>query len=184
MPDDKIDVENVNTPGRTERVNRAKYEAMRSALLRVLPIDPPGLKVAEAKAALLPHLDQGLFPGGDKAGWWLKAVQLDLEAKGVIARAKGSPVRLCRVAECRAGSARPPRALGAGSVAMHACPRPRVCHKPARRLDRKHDSFPVRCERADLLANRACNRRVPGQGKQALHRNRHGRRGSCDRAPD
>ena len=98
MPDDKIEVENVNTPGRTERVNRAKYEAMRSALLPVLPTDPPGLTVAEAKAALLQGLDQELFPGGDKAGWWLKAVQLDLEAKGVIARAKGSPVRLFRVA--------------------------------------------------------------------------------------
>jgi hypothetical protein len=77
-------------------VDRAKYEAMRDALLPVLPAKAPGLTVAEAKAALLPRLDQALFPGGDKAGWWLKAVQLDLEAKGVIARAKGSPVRLHR----------------------------------------------------------------------------------------
>jgi hypothetical protein len=77
-------------------VDRAKYEAMRDALLPVLPAEAPGLTVAEAKAALLPRLDQALFPGGDKAGWWLKAVQLDLEAKGVIARAKGSPVRLHR----------------------------------------------------------------------------------------
>ncbi|MEO1074028.1 MAG: hypothetical protein AAFX77_17240 [Pseudomonadota bacterium] len=97
MSDDKIEVENPNTPGRTERLDRAKYEAMRAALLPVLPNDPPGMKVAEAKAALLPNLDQSLFPGGAKAGWWLKAVQLDLEAKGIIARAKGSPVRLYRV---------------------------------------------------------------------------------------
>ena len=99
MPDNKIEVENVNTPGRTERLDRPKYEAMRAALLEVLPTEAPGLKVNDAKAALLPHLDQKLFPGGAKAGWWLKAVQLDLEAKGVIARAKGSPVRLYRVAE-------------------------------------------------------------------------------------
>jgi len=96
MSDDKIEVENPNTPGRTTRLDRSKYEAMRAAFLPVLPKDPPGLKVAEVKAALLPHLDQSLFPGGAKAGWWLKAVQLDLEAKGIIARATGSPVRLYR----------------------------------------------------------------------------------------
>ena len=60
----------------------------------MLPGEAPGLKVAEAKAALLPKLPGALFPGGDKAGWWLKAVHLDLEAKGIIARAAGSPVRL------------------------------------------------------------------------------------------
>jgi hypothetical protein len=97
MPDgEKIEIESVTTPGRTERVDRANYEAMRDALLPVLPAKAPGLTVAEAKAALLPRLDQDLFPGGDKAGWWLKAVHLDLEAKGVIAREKGSPVRLYR----------------------------------------------------------------------------------------
>ena len=94
--DDKIEIESVTSPGRTERVNRAKYTAMREALLPVLPKDPPGLKVAEAKEALLPHLDQDLFPGGEKAGWWLKAVQLDLEAKGIIARGSVKPVRLYR----------------------------------------------------------------------------------------
>ena len=98
MPDsvDRIEVQNPNTPGRTERLDRAKYEAMRAALLPVLPETAPGLKVAEAKEALLPHLDENLFPGGAKAGWWLKAVQLDLEAKGIIARSTGSPVRLYR----------------------------------------------------------------------------------------
>jgi len=96
MPDDKIEIENVNTPGRTERVNRAKYEAMRHALLAVLPDEAPGLKVPEAKAALLPLLPDALFPAGDKAGWWLKAVQLDLEAKGIIRRAPSKPVQLFR----------------------------------------------------------------------------------------
>ncbi len=74
-------------PGRTERVDRAKDEAMCAALLAVLPARAHGMTVAEAKAALLPRLDPDLFPSGDKAGWWLKAVQLDLEAKGVRARA-------------------------------------------------------------------------------------------------
>ena len=54
------------------------------------------MTVAEAKAALLPRLPDALFPGGEKAGWWLKAAQLDLEAKGVIAREDRKPMRLYR----------------------------------------------------------------------------------------
>ncbi len=96
--DDMIEIESISSPHRTTRVNRAKYEAMRDALLRVLPQSPPGLKVAQAKAALLPHLPEALFPAGSTAGWWLKAVQLDLEAKGVIARAPEKPVQLYRTA--------------------------------------------------------------------------------------
>ena len=96
--DDKITIENFTSPGHTYRVDRRKYEAMRDALLAVLPREAPGVSVAEAKTALLPRLPQDLFPGGEKAGWWLKAAQLDLEAKGTIRRAKGSPVRLFRAA--------------------------------------------------------------------------------------
>lgn len=98
MPDadDRIAIENPNSPGRTTRVDRAKYTAMREALMAVLPAGPPGMTVAEAKAALLSILSGDQFPGGEKAGWWLKAVQLDLEAKGTIARGAGSPVRLFR----------------------------------------------------------------------------------------
>lgn len=94
MPEDKIEIENAVSPGRTTWVDRAKYLAMRQALLAVLPDQPPGLKVADAKQALLPHLPDALFPQGRTAGWWLKAVQLDLEAKGIIRRAPDKPVQL------------------------------------------------------------------------------------------
>ena len=96
MPDDddKVEIENINTPGKTNRVDRAKYEAMCKALLAVLPKTAPGLTVHDAKAALLPHLPDALYPAGKTAGWWLKAVQLDLEAKGTIVREPVSPIRL------------------------------------------------------------------------------------------
>jgi len=58
----------------------------------------PACTVPEAKAALLPMLPDALFPASDKAGWWLEAVQLDLEAKGIIKRAPSKPVQLFRVA--------------------------------------------------------------------------------------
>jgi hypothetical protein len=91
---EKIDVENVIRPGKTYRVDAGKYQAMRQAYLKVLPSTAPGLTPAEILQRVPAHLPQDLFPGGARAGWWSKAVQLDLEAKGVIARAKGSPVRL------------------------------------------------------------------------------------------
>ncbi|MCK3776546.1 hypothetical protein MZK49_07360 [Ensifer sesbaniae] len=91
---EKIEIENIASPGHKYRVDRVKYEAMREALLTVLPPAAPGLTVAEAKDRLLPLLPQDLFPGGAKAGWWLKAAQLDLEAKGTIEREATKPLRL------------------------------------------------------------------------------------------
>lgn len=90
-----VEVENAVSPGSKRRVDAAKYRAMHDAILAVLPDAPPGLDVPGIKSAVLPLLPQDLFPGGDKAGWWIKCVQLDLEAKGVLARSQ-KPVRLYR----------------------------------------------------------------------------------------
>lgn len=89
---DKIAVENVNHPGASAQVDRAKYEAMRSALLAALPAAEPGLLQAEMSAAAKARLPEELFPGGATAGWWVKCVQLDLEAKGLVVR-HGKPLR-------------------------------------------------------------------------------------------
>lgn len=94
----KAEMENVNAPGRSIRVDAGKYAAMRSAILTVLPVAAPGMSVAELKAGVLPLLPDALFPGGAKAGWWLKGVQLDLEAKRLIARQPDSkPLCLFRI---------------------------------------------------------------------------------------
>ena len=93
---DRIEVANVNHPGSTRRVDGAMYRAMRRAFVRKLPRRAPGLTLAEALAAALPLLPAALFPGGARAGWWFKTVQLDLEAKGVIVREKTSPLRVHR----------------------------------------------------------------------------------------
>lgn len=91
--DDKITVENVNTPGKTSRVNAAKYTAMKEAMLRVLPREAPGLTQAEVREAVVPYLPEDLFPGGSTSGWWAKTVQLDLEAKAVVIREATKPLR-------------------------------------------------------------------------------------------
>ena len=95
-PAAKIRIENILQPGKTYSADPAKYEAMKKAVLAVLPKASPGLTVAEVQHRVVAHLPEDLFPGGAKSGWWMKAVQLDLEAKGVIARTRSSPLRLHR----------------------------------------------------------------------------------------
>jgi hypothetical protein len=91
--DEKITVENVNVPGSTQRVDKAMYDAMWQAMSRILPAEPPGLTQNEIREGVIPHLPQDLFPGGAKAGWWAKAVQLDQEAKGSLIRERTKPLR-------------------------------------------------------------------------------------------
>ncbi|MDF1522061.1 MAG: hypothetical protein P1P87_04490 [Trueperaceae bacterium] len=91
---EKVEVENVNVPGSTTRVDATMYRAARLALLQALPDAPPGLTQAEMIDATKRHLPEDLFPGGAKAGWWVKCVQLDLEAKGLVVRDRAAkPLR-------------------------------------------------------------------------------------------
>lgn len=91
MADDKVEVENVNTPGKVTRVDAAKYHAMKDAMLRVMTGAAP-MPANAIKEAAKAHLPEELFPGGATSGWWQKSVQLDLEAKGVIRRHETKPL--------------------------------------------------------------------------------------------
>lgn len=93
----KIEIENILRPGQTHRVDAEKYEAMKRAFLKILPKSPPGLTATELGNAILTHLPEALFPGGAKAGWWKKAVQLDLEAKRLVVRELTKPLRWHKV---------------------------------------------------------------------------------------
>lgn len=90
----KVEVENIVSPGAIRRVDAEKYKAMKRAYLAVMPKAAPGATPAQMLEQVIERLPQDLFPGGAKAGWWAKCVQLDLEAKGIVKRAQGSPVRL------------------------------------------------------------------------------------------
>ncbi len=94
---EKIEIENVGQPGKIYRVDAVKFAAVKEAVLATLPSNAPGLSVSDLIAGVKLKLSQDLFTGGEKAGWWVKAVQLDLEAKKIIARADKPPVRLYRL---------------------------------------------------------------------------------------
>jgi len=93
----RISVENINHPGSLRRVDAMMYEAMREAYLSVVPERRPGLTIAEIHTRLLGAVSPDLFPDPVRTGWWAKTVQLDLEAKGVIARTGERPLRLYKV---------------------------------------------------------------------------------------
>lgn len=88
---EKIAVENVNVPGQVTNVDATKYHAMRDAMLQVMSSDP--MTAAQIKDAAKAHLPSDLFPGGATSGWWVKCVQLDLEAKGTLVRHPTKPLR-------------------------------------------------------------------------------------------
>ena len=115
---DRVRIENVNHPGKSTPVDAGMYHAMRDALLAVLPTSSPGMTETQMRDAVIPRLPAELFPGGARAGWWSKAVQLDLEAKGEVKRELSRPLRWHRPAQVsrpsdvrtsRDGGNRPPR---------------------------------------------------------------------------
>ncbi len=90
----KVVVENVIRPGKTNSVDADMYAVMKTALLAVIPSQAPGLTLADIRKRIFVHLPEERFPGGKGVSWWSKTVQLDLEAKGEIVREKTRPIRL------------------------------------------------------------------------------------------
>lgn len=87
-----VEALNVLQPGKTYRMDAAKYLAACQMLLKVLPSDSVGLTQTEMIAGMRAALPKALFPGST-GGWWTKAAQLDLEARGIIVRDGGKPLR-------------------------------------------------------------------------------------------
>lgn len=90
----KVLLESIDHPGKKTPGDAAMYEAMKAAVLTVLPTSEPGMTIAQLEDAVLVHLPDDLYPSGARAGRWTKAVQLDLEAKNVIRREKVTSLRL------------------------------------------------------------------------------------------
>lgn len=91
--ENRVMLENANHPGQVRSADGRMYRAMRAAMLQVLPDKAPGLTQIEIQRDVIAHLPSELFPGGAKSGWWSKAVQLDLEAKGLVVREPSRPLR-------------------------------------------------------------------------------------------
>ena len=97
-PMEKVEISNINVPGRTAKVDAEKYEAIKPAILKVTPKKAPDITASEMVEKVKPLLPEKLRPKGEKVGWWQKTVQLDLEAKGQLKRdPKSKPMKWYRV---------------------------------------------------------------------------------------
>jgi hypothetical protein len=96
-PRKMVVVRTPNKPGYSSRVDAESYEAMRKTMMKVLPRKAPGLTQAEMWAALVRAAPKKFFATRGKVGWWMKSVQLDLEAKKVVVREATKPLRWHRV---------------------------------------------------------------------------------------
>lgn len=96
-----VKAQNVNHPDHQENLKEEKYTVIREAMLATLPdAGSDGMafpQLEEKVAAFLAerNVPKALFPKPGSVRWYTKAVQLDLEAKGLIERLpKTSPIRL------------------------------------------------------------------------------------------
>jgi hypothetical protein len=96
-----IKAQNVNHPDHQENLKEEKYTIIREAMLTHLPgRSSDGLPFAQLEEKVAAYLAENnvpieLFPKPGSVRWYCKAVQLDLEAKGIIERLpKQSPIRL------------------------------------------------------------------------------------------
>ena len=71
------------------RIERAKYEPMRRAILAAVPRRRAGISFEELKEAVRPHLAASGFPREASVNWYLVTVKQDLEARGTIERVPG-----------------------------------------------------------------------------------------------
>ncbi|WKZ38338.1 MAG: hypothetical protein QY332_10395 [Anaerolineales bacterium] len=97
-----IQARNVNHPEYQENLNETKYAIIRDAILAILP--QSGMSFAELEEKVRAYLikqdvSMVLFPKPGSVRWYTKAVQLDLEARGIIERVPGqTPICLRRAA--------------------------------------------------------------------------------------
>ena len=97
-----IQARNVNHPDYQENLKEEKYTIIREAMLAVLPEETgsegmtfPQLEEKVSAYLAANNVAMSLFPKPGSVRWYTKAVQLDLEARGVIERVpQHSPIRL------------------------------------------------------------------------------------------
>lgn len=78
------------------RIDRDKYDAMKKAILAILPRKAEGFAFKELPRAVSAKLPRKVY-GEASVSWYCTTVKLDLEARGLIERVpRSSPQRLRR----------------------------------------------------------------------------------------
>lgn len=90
-----VSVKNVNKPQTKTRIDAAKYDLMRDALLAVIPRSTDGVAFGDLPDLVTAYFKRHRHAWSGSIKWYVTTVKLDLEAHGLIRRIDGvSPQRL------------------------------------------------------------------------------------------
>jgi hypothetical protein len=89
---------NVTKGAQGTQLSVEKYEAVKKAILAVVPRNKAGIAFRDLPKAIAPRLPRQYLPQPGSASWLATTVKLDLEARGYLERIPGvTPQRLRRV---------------------------------------------------------------------------------------
>ena len=75
------------------KVQKDSYDEVKSILKAHMPTQSPGMTQQEMIEMVVQKVSPEIFPEREKAGWWMKTVELDLEARGVVIWEETKPLR-------------------------------------------------------------------------------------------
>jgi hypothetical protein len=86
------------TPGKQPtRIPTWKYQAVRQAILKIVPSEPPGIAAKDLPARVATELDADLRAKLGSVAWHTTTVKLHMEVEGELARVPDAkPQRLVR----------------------------------------------------------------------------------------
>lgn len=85
------------TPGKQPtRIDRWKFELVRSAILKVLPVDDAGVEFRQLTGLVETQLTPDDLKRLGSVGWYTTTVKLELEVRGEIERLPGAGVQRLR----------------------------------------------------------------------------------------
>ncbi len=93
---ERIQLWNANTGREDVKIDRAKYEAVRRAILKAMPRKGSTISFKELPVAVEMALPDGQIPGGGSVMWYVTTVKLHMEYEGEIERVEGAKPQVIR----------------------------------------------------------------------------------------
>jgi len=86
---EKVELVSANTGQVNVRIDQRRYDAMRTALLEVVPQSPDGVAYGELSELVKPHLPKWWFEKEFSIAWHIATVKLDLQHRGLVENVEG-----------------------------------------------------------------------------------------------
>jgi hypothetical protein len=100
MPKSEKVLVDTPTPGKQPtRIDRWKYDLVRTAILSVVPADENGVEFSQLVQLVEAHISADELERLGSVSWYTTTVKLDMEVKGELERIQGSKPQRLRLAK-------------------------------------------------------------------------------------